>query len=93
MEAQSVRDMKRSLFVWALLAGMAVPALAGKPLVTRMVTVAEVRQVLAANHDLPDAKLAKLIVDMKLTERLATHPSQPSVTNFPDLRRSWRCSH
>jgi hypothetical protein len=54
-----------------LLAGIVLPAFAGKPVTTQMVTVEQLEQALATVHDVPDKKLAEQLGDMKLTERLS----------------------
>lgn len=49
-----------------LLAGLAGPAFSARP-----VTVAQLQQVIAAAHDMPDAKMAQQLSELELTERMS----------------------
>lgn len=49
-----------------LLAGLAGPAFAA-----RRVTVAQLQQVIAAAHDMPDAKMAQQLSELEMTERMS----------------------
>jgi hypothetical protein len=73
----------RKLIIAVLLAAVPLSSAAKKPVTTQMVTVAQLEQALTAAQGMPDGKLAKQIVDMKLTERLSDATFERLQTSVP----------
>lgn len=59
------------IYILALLAAITSSALAEKPAVTQMFTVAQLEQFLASSHGVKDKALPRHIYNLRLTERLS----------------------